>query len=107
MSKLILITNPGSASRKYALYDGQQLLAQLHFELEGKKVVCTLKDNEGNKKKIKTDGLKDLNECVSHVASILRDEQYITDKNKLVGILYVLLHLAITSLKIASLMLNI
>ncbi|MDY3904196.1 MAG: hypothetical protein SO007_03300 [Candidatus Enteromonas sp.] len=86
MSKLILITNPGSASRKYALYDGQQLLAQLHFELEGKKVVCTLKDNEGNKKKIKTDGLKDLNECVSHVASILRDEQYITDKNKLVGI---------------------
>ena len=55
MSKLILITNPGSASRKYALYDGQQLLAQLHFELEGKKVVCTLKDNEGNKKKIKTD----------------------------------------------------
>ncbi len=86
MSKLILITNPGSASRKYALYDGQQLLAQLHFEYEGKKVVCTLKDNEGNKKQIKTDGLKDLNECVAHVANILRDEQYITDKNKLVGI---------------------
>ena len=40
MSKLILITNPGSASRKYALYDGETLLANLHFEYEGKKVVC-------------------------------------------------------------------
>ena len=49
MSKLILITNPGSASRKYALYDGEELLAQLHFEYVGKKVVCTLKDAKGNK----------------------------------------------------------
>lgn len=86
MSKLILITNPGSASRKYALYDGQQLLAQLHFEYVGKKVVCTLKDKDGNSKKIKTDNLQDLNECVANVASILRDEQYITEKNKLAGI---------------------
>lgn len=86
MSKLILITNPGSASRKYALYDGRQLLAQLHFEYVGKKVVCTLKDKDGNSKKIKTDNLQDLNECVANVASILRDEQYITEKNKLAGI---------------------
>ena len=38
MSKLILITNPGSASRKYALYNGEELMAQFHFEYEGKKV---------------------------------------------------------------------
>ena len=86
MSKLILITNPGSASRKYALYDGDQLLAQLHFEYEGKKVVCTLKDNEGKKTKIKVDDLKDLAECAARVPKILEDEQYINSKNKLVAI---------------------
>ena len=58
MSKLILITNPGSASRKYALYDGEELLAQLHFEYVGKKVVCTLKDAKGNKKDIKKEAEK-------------------------------------------------
>lgn len=31
-SELILVSNPGSASRKYALYKKQELLALLHFE---------------------------------------------------------------------------
>ncbi len=87
MSKLILITNPGSASRKYALYDGRQLVANFHFEYEGKKVVCTLKDSEGNKSKLKINGLNDLNECATEIARVLREEQYINDKNKLVAIL--------------------
>ncbi len=85
MSKLILITNPGSASRKYALYDGDQLLAQLHFEYEGKKVICTLKDEKGNKKDIKVT-IKHLNEAATVVPQILTDEQYINEKNKLVAI---------------------
>lgn len=37
--KLTLIANPGSASRKYALYDDRTLLASVHFETLGKKVV--------------------------------------------------------------------
>ena len=41
MRKLILITNPGSASRKYALYDGEQLLVKMHFEFEGDNIVLT------------------------------------------------------------------
>ena len=85
MSKLILITNPGSASRKYALYDGDQLLAQLHFEYEGKKVVCTLKDDKGAKKNIKVE-IKDLNDAIAVVPDILKNEQYTTDKNKLVAV---------------------
>lgn len=85
MSKLILITNPGSASRKYALYDGEQLLAQLHFEYVDKKVVCTLKDNDGKKRDIKTE-IKNLNEAISDVPRILREEEYTTEQHKLAAV---------------------
>ena len=85
MSKLILITNPGSASRKYALYDGEELLAQLHFEYVGKKVVCTLKDAKGNKKDIKT-AIKDLNEAIADVPRILKEEEYTTEQHKLAAV---------------------
>lgn len=39
---LILIANPGSASRKYALFDGRQVRAELHFEFVYGKLACTL-----------------------------------------------------------------
>ena len=78
MSKLILITNPGSASRKYALYDGGELLANFHFEYEGKKVVCTMKDPAGKKTKIEVK-CKDLNEAISAVPTILADQQFTND----------------------------
>jgi acetate kinase len=40
--RLILVANPGSASRKYAVYDGERERAQLHFEYVYQKLVCTL-----------------------------------------------------------------
>ncbi len=85
MSKLILITNPGSASRKYALYDGDELMAQFHFEYEGKSVVCTIKDTDDGKKKIKP-AIKDLNSAITILPQILSDEQYITDQHKLAAV---------------------
>lgn len=85
MSKLILITNPGSASRKYALYDGDELMAQFHFEYEGKSVVCTIKDTDDGKKKIKP-AIKDLNGAITILSQILSDEQYITDQHKLAAV---------------------
>lgn len=45
-SSLILVANPGSASRKYALYEGDQLRAEIHFEWVDNSVVCTLKVGE-------------------------------------------------------------
>lgn len=83
MSKLILISNPGSASRKYALYDGEVLVAGLHFEYEGEKVVCTIRDNEGSKK-IEA-GFKRLTDTATHLSEILTAEGYITEKNRLAG----------------------
>lgn len=82
MSKLILIANPGSASRKYALYDGEELAAQLHFEYEGKKVVCTVKGADGKKHKI-TPEVKDLNDAIEAVPGILREEQYLGKQHRL------------------------
>jgi acetate kinase len=40
---LVLIANPGSASRKYALYKGSRCLAELHFEHAGDAIICTLR----------------------------------------------------------------
>lgn len=40
MESLVLAVNPGSASRKYALFKGRQELARLHFEYANNTVVC-------------------------------------------------------------------
>jgi acetate kinase len=42
MDALVLVANPGSASRKYALYSGNLLRGSLHFEFEKGRVVCTI-----------------------------------------------------------------
>lgn len=41
MDSLVLIANPGSASRKYAVYDGGRCLIQIHFEYVGEKIAYT------------------------------------------------------------------
>lgn len=41
VESLVLIANPGSASRKYALYNHSDCVARLHFELENNRVICT------------------------------------------------------------------
>ncbi len=84
--RLILITNPGSSSRKYALYREDELLCSLHFEFEGRKVVCTLKKADGSKKKLdKT--YKDLNSTVGALNEILTDEGYLGGVSKIDAIL--------------------
>lgn len=84
--RLILITNPGSSSRKYALYREDELLCSLHFEFEKKKVVCTLKRADGTKKKISTD-FKDLTETVGILNQILTEEGYLGGVSKIDAIL--------------------
>lgn len=84
--KLILITNPGSSSRKYALYKGQNLLCSLHFEFEGKKIVCTLKQADGSKKKLNMK-FKTLESTVANLDNILEEEGYIGGATKLDAIL--------------------
>lgn len=86
MDKLFLVTNPGSSSRKYALYRGDELVCSLHFEMEGKDVVCTLKYADGTKKKL-TDGFKKLTDTVKYVKAILENEGYLGESVQLAAIL--------------------
>ena len=62
MSQLVLIANPGSASRKYALYAGSRLLASLHFEYVEQKVLYSYNFNDESK--------NDLDAGVSHIAFV-------------------------------------
>jgi acetate kinase len=50
MDALVLSANPGSASRKYSLYDGDELLASLYFEYENGQIICTAKSAIGSKR---------------------------------------------------------
>ncbi len=85
-NRLILITNPGSSSRKYALYKGQELICSLHFEFEGKGIICTLKRADGSKKVLKQ-SFKELTSAVSNVERILTEEGYLGGMAKLDAIL--------------------
>ena len=84
--KLILITNPGSSSRKYALYCGYSLLCSLHFEYEGEKVICTLTDEEGKKHRVKRE-FTGLANTTTQLSEILTEEGYLTKVTKLDAIL--------------------
>lgn len=71
-SRLILIANPGSSSRKYALYKGEKFLASLHFEFEGKKIICTLKDADENRHSVKVE-IEKLDQAIEHIHDILSE----------------------------------
>ena len=85
-NKLILITNPGSSSRKYALYKGQEEICSLHFEFEGKDVICTLKKADGKKKVLKQD-CKELTSTVANINRILTEEGILGGMTKIDAIL--------------------
>lgn len=67
-STLTLVSNPGSASRKYGLYHGPVLRANLHFEWSGDKIVCTLTQNQKHTD-IPVD-IHTLNAAAGHAATI-------------------------------------
>lgn len=85
-NKLILITNPGSSSRKYALYKGTDLVCSLHFEFEGKGIICTLKKADGSKKVLKQT-FKELTSTVANINRILTEEGYLGGMSKIDAIL--------------------
>ena len=103
--KLILIANPGSSSRKYALYRGHEFLAGLHFEFVNdasgteeagaaekteaaaksagvKRIICGLKYPDGTKKIINQE-FKSLNSTVANVERILTEEGFLGGPMKL------------------------
>lgn len=70
---LILIANPGSASRKYALYQAEILRGELHFEWLRGKVVCTLKRSVDQQEAILLD-IPDLTMAAGQVVTIFESK---------------------------------
>ncbi len=87
---LILIANPGSASRKYALYAGKQARAELHFEFVYQKLACTLL--LGGEQHVVHLDFQDMNKSASHVMQLLK-EQKVLDKDE---------HIAAVGLRIVA-----
>ncbi|HJQ08073.1 MAG TPA: hypothetical protein VJ836_01175 [Candidatus Saccharimonadales bacterium] len=67
---LTLVANPGSASRKYTLYSGEQERAGLHFEWLHGKVICTLRRRR-EQRSVHVD-MHDMQLAVTQVTNILR-----------------------------------
>lgn len=85
MSKpLILIANPGSASRKYALFVDTRERVQLHFEYAEGTVVCTM-SSEQKTEKIHTD-ITQLEDAHKAVLPILHSRFFLEEKDVITAI---------------------
>lgn len=74
---LTLIANPGSASRKYGLYRGEQEVARLHFEYREGRIACT--GFFGDRTEPVDVDLHDLTDVAGQVLSILKGHNLIHD----------------------------
>ena len=78
---LILVANPGSSSRKYALYSGDEVLAQLHFELTDGQVQCHLETADG-RRDIPTD-LEQVTDAASRLDTILHEQNLLPNDRRI------------------------
>ena len=81
---LIFIVNPGSASRKYALFAGGKRLANLHFELVNNKVVGNLEFNNEKHSATYDDG--NLANAPHRALPLLRKYKVIGEDDKIAAI---------------------
>lgn len=77
-SQITLISNPGSASRKYALYDDDSLRAELHFEWQNGEIVYSLLPGDG--KPVFAD-IAGLSEASTKVIHIFRSGGFLQENN--------------------------
>lgn len=83
---LILVSNPGSSSRKYALYDDKaRERARIHFEInEHDEIACTVtRDGDSHSAEVTFDKLSDAG---AHVEEVLQREGVLADDEKISGI---------------------
>lgn len=86
MSKepLILVVNPGSSSRKYALFAGGEKKANIHFEFEDNIVIGKI-EYDGTKNAIDCDDA-DLMAVSRHILPLLHKHKVIADDENLTAI---------------------
>jgi acetate kinase len=81
---LILISNPGSASRKYAVYENDSLLAELHFEWRNKELVYNF--STSNRQETVFADIAGLNDAPEKLHQVLNKQSIINDDDKIVAI---------------------
>jgi len=81
---LILVVNPGSSSRKYALFTDGQKSANINFEFEDNKVIGKV-EYEGKKYPIDCDDA-DLSGVSSHILPLLHEHKIISEADELTAI---------------------
>lgn len=83
---LILVANPGSSSRKYALYESDKLalLAELHVESSDGQIVATLRTNSGSRQVETT--LSEVHDAPREVRGILVRENILNENEAITAI---------------------
>jgi acetate kinase len=84
VESLTLIANPGSASRKYALFVGDKVRAQLHFEYLNYRVVCTI-HRDGKYEEVHAE-LQDLGEAAGALVGLLHEYKILEDDESIARI---------------------
>jgi len=80
---LILVANPGSASRKYALFEGATMRGELHFEWVNGAIICTLHTKKVHDVVVH---IKDLAHAAHLITDILHAHRVLQRHEKLAGI---------------------
>ena len=80
--KLILVSNAGSASRKYGLFSGDKCLAKIHFEHDKDKIVYSLQTGS-EPAKSEPAKINHLTFAASKVWEILQSQNVIADKDQI------------------------
>lgn len=83
--QLVLIANPGSASRKYALYDGRHERASVHFEWLNNQVIYTLTTAGGGQHQAPAH-IRDLQAAAARLTEILRERDILQPGEKVARI---------------------
>ena len=83
---LILVANPGSSSRKYALYESDKLAlrAELHVESSDGQIVATLRTNSGSRQVETT--LSEVHDAPREVRGILVRENILNENEAITAI---------------------
>ncbi len=84
MAEKILVINPGSASKKYALYEDGRELFYAHFETEAGKILLTTKTPAGEEKKNLEAG--DFQLAIGHTLNLMTEKGIIAGKDDLSAI---------------------
>lgn len=81
MPKKYLLVNTGSASKKYAFYEGEEKVYTAHFEMEKGELIVT--ENFNNDKKKRTINKKEYPKAVGVIIDSLIENKIIKDKTEI------------------------